>query len=136
MVQHTCWTVTTRHQLLGNICSSCNMADHLLLLCIGNHQRVVKPTDILHIGIYASCHGSPTLHEISLGYDSKYLPEGVTKGSHILKLLCNIYGNKVAGHVWNKYLDNGIQEVGFEPSKLDPCLYYKGGMVLLIYVDD
>ena len=70
------------------------------------------------------------------GYDSKYLPEGVTKGSHILKLLCNIYGNKAAGRVWNKYLDKGLQEVGFEPSKVDPCLYCKEGVILLIYVDD
>ena len=30
----------------------------------------------------------------------------------------------------------GLQEAGFEPSKVDPCLYYKGGVVLLIYVDD
>ena len=58
------------------------------------------------------------------------------KGSHILKLLCNIYGNKAAGHIWNKYLDKGLQEAGFEPSKVDPCLYYKGGVVLLVYVDD
>ena len=71
------------------------------------------------------------------GYDSKYLPEGVRKGSHILKLLCNnIYGNKAAGCVWNKYLDKGLQEAGFEPSKVDPCLYNKEGVILLIYVDD
>ena len=44
------------------------------------------------------------------GYDTKYLPERVTKGSHILKLLCNIYGNKAADRVWNKYLDKGLQE--------------------------
>ena len=74
--------------------------------------------------------------KFSLGYDSKYRPEGATKGSHVLKLLRNIYGNKVAGCIWNKYLDKGLQEAGFEPSKVDPCLYYKGGVVLLIYVDD
>ena len=60
----------------------------------------------------------------------------MTKGSHVLKLLCNIYGNKAAGRIWNKYLDKGIQEAGFEPSKVDPCLYYKGGVILLIYIDD
>ena len=58
------------------------------------------------------------------------------KGSHVLKLLHNIYGNKVAGCVWNKYADRGLQEAGFEPSKVDPCLYYKGRVVLLVYVDD
>ena len=69
----------------------------------------------------------PLYMKLPQGYDSKYLPEGVTKGSHILKLLCNIYGNKVAGHIWNKYVDRGFQEAGFKPSKVDPCLYYKGG---------
>ena len=78
----------------------------------------------------------PLYMKFPQGYDSKFLPEGVTKGSHILNLLCNIYGNKVAGHVWNKYLDRGLQEAGFKPSKVDPCLYYKGGVVLLIYVAD
>ena len=70
------------------------------------------------------------------GYDSKYLPEGVTKGSHVLKLLRNIYGNKAAGQVWNKYLDRRLLEAGFEHSKVGPCLYYKGGVILLVYVDD
>ena len=70
------------------------------------------------------------------GYNSKYLPEGVTKGSHVLKLLHNIYGNKAAGYIWNKYLDKGLHEVGFEPSKVDPWLYYKEGVILLVYMDD
>ena len=70
------------------------------------------------------------------GYNSKYLPEGDTKGSHVLKLLRNVYGNKAAGRVWNKYLDKGLREAGLEPSKVDPCLYYMGGVILLIYVDD
>ena len=38
----------------------------------------------------------PLYMKFPQGYDSKYLPEGVTKGSHVLKLLCNIYGNKAA----------------------------------------
>ena len=57
----------------------------------------------------------PLYMKFPQGYNSKYLPEGVTKGSHILKLLHNIYGNKAAGRVWNKYLDKGLQEAGFQP---------------------
>ena len=78
----------------------------------------------------------PLYMKFPQGYDSKYLPEGATKGSHILKLLCNIYGNTAAGCVWNKYLDKGLQETRFELSKVDPCLYYKGRVILLVYVDD
>ena len=70
------------------------------------------------------------------GCDSKYLPEEVKKGSHVLKLLRNIYGNKVARRMLNKYLDKVLQETGFEPSMVDPCLYYKEGIILLVYVDD
>ena len=62
----------------------------------------------------------PLYMKFPQGYDSKYLPEGVTKGSHVLKLLRNIYGNKAAGRVWNKYHDKGLQEAGFEPSNVDP----------------
>ena len=65
MAQHTWWAATMGHQLLGNTCSSHNVADHLLLLRVGNHQRVAEPTNRFHIGIYASPCGSPTLHEIA-----------------------------------------------------------------------
>ena len=78
----------------------------------------------------------PLYMKMPQGYDSKFLPEGATKGSHVLKLLHNIYGNKAAGCIWNRYLDRGLQEAGFEPSKVDPCLYYKGGVVLLVYIDN
>ena len=78
----------------------------------------------------------PLYMKFPQGYNSKYLPEGVTKGTHVLKLLRNIYSNKAAGCEWNKYLDKGLQEAGFEPSKVDPCLYYKGGVILLVYIDD
>ena len=74
----------------------------------------------------------PLYMKFPQGYDSKYLREGVTKGSHVLKLL----HNKTAGCIWNKYLDKGLQEAGFEPSKVDPCLYYKGGVILLVDIDD
>ena len=78
----------------------------------------------------------PLYMKFPQGYDNKYLPDGVTKGSHVLKLLRNIYSNKAAGRVGNKYLDKGLCEVGFELSKIDPCLYYKGGVILLVYVGD
>ena len=78
----------------------------------------------------------PLYMKFPQGYNSTYLPEGATKGSHVLKLLRNIYSNKAAGQVWNKFLDKGLQEAGFEPSKVDPCLYYKGGVILLVYIDD
>ena len=43
---------------------------------------------------------------------------------------------KQAGRVWNKYLDEGLGEIGFKPSKMDPCLYFHGCIALLVYIDD
>ncbi|KAL7561622.1 hypothetical protein ACA910_001490 [Epithemia clementina (nom. ined.)] len=42
--------------------------------------------------------------------------------THVLRLLKNIYGQKQGPRVWNKYLDQGLKELGFTPSVLDPCL--------------
>ena len=61
---------------------------------------------------------------------------GVMKEKHILKLTKNIYGQKQATRIWNKYLDTGLGEIGFMPSKIDPCLYYQDKVVILIYIDD
>ena len=47
-----------------------------------------------------------------------------------------MYGQKQAGHVWNKYMDQGMQEIGFKPSSFDPCLYYRGSIIFLVYIDD
>ena len=69
------------------------------------------------------------------------LPQGykrnrITRKTHTLKLLRNIYGQKQAGHVWNKFMDLGMREIGLKPSKFDPFLYYQGSVVFLVYIDD
>ena len=37
--------------------------------------------------------------------------KGITKDTHVLMLIRNIYGQKQARRVWNKYLDEGMKEV-------------------------
>ena len=73
----------------------------------------------------------PLYMRLPQGYHHK----GITKDTHVLKLIRNIYGQKQAGRVWNKYLDAGMKEVGFTPSDYDPCLCYKRDVVMLIYID-
>ncbi|KAL7575276.1 hypothetical protein ACA910_001801 [Epithemia clementina (nom. ined.)] len=63
-------------------------------------------------------------------------PPSVSRTTHALKLKQNLYGQKQAGRIWNKYLDAGLAEIGFAPSKIDPCLYYRGQVILLVYIDD
>ena len=38
--------------------------------------------------------------------------------------------------VWNQYMDQGMRAIGFTPSKFDPCLYYRGSIIFLVYIDD
>ena len=33
-------------------------------------------------------------------------------------------------------MDQGMKEIGFTPSSFDPCLYYRGSIVFLVYIDD
>jgi hypothetical protein len=53
-----------------------------------------------------------------------------------LKVKKNLYGQRQAGRVWNRHLHNGLIGAGFVPSDVDPCLYFRGSTILLIYVDD
>ena len=62
--------------------------------------------------------------------------DGISEDTHVLKLTKNIYGQKQAGTVRSKYLDEGLGEIGFKPSKMDPCLYFFGHIALLVYIDD
>ncbi len=43
---------------------------------------------------------------------------------HVLKLVANLYGQKQAGRVWNQYLVEKLQSIGFKQSKVDECIFY------------
>ena len=65
-----------------------------------------------------------------------YKCEGMSRKTHALKLVHNVYGQKQAGHVWNKYMDQCMREIGFKPSSFNPCLYYRGSIIFLVYIDN
>ena len=65
-----------------------------------------------------------------------YKHRGMTRKTHALKLIRNVYGQKQAGRVWNKFMDKGMRNIGFTPSAFDPCLYYHGSVLFLVYIDD
>ena len=54
----------------------------------------------------------------------------------VLKLVKNLYGLCDAGKTWYEYLRKGLMDRGCVPSKVDPCVFYKGSLVMCIYVDD
>jgi len=64
------------------------------------------------------------------------LKDGRDRDSYILKLVKNIYGLKQAGRVWNQHLQKGLTELGYRKSKIDLFLYYRSGLIMIIYTDD
>jgi hypothetical protein len=69
------------------------------------------------------------------------LPKGIqmangSRNTHVLKLLKNLYGQKQAGRVWNKHLTSGLVKIGFVQSKVDECVFYRDGVIFMVYVDD
>jgi hypothetical protein len=61
------------------------------------------------------------------------VPEG---GDYVLLLLRNLYGLKQGSKCWFECLRDGLIEIGFTPSKVDPCIYHRNGLTLLCFVDD
>ncbi|KMQ85397.1 retrovirus-related pol polyprotein from transposon tnt 1-94 [Lasius niger] len=57
----------------------------------------------------------------------------------VWKLNKAIYGLKQSGRSWNRKLDRTLKELQLNPSKADPCIYFrrqKGKILLGVYVDD
>lgn len=70
-------------------------------------------------------------------------PEGLKKRggeNKVYKLLKAIYGLKQASCAWNKKIDGTLKSLGFQQSKLEPCVYFrqvKGSWIIIgVYVDD
>ena len=64
------------------------------------------------------------------------LPNGMNRREHCLQLLRNLYGTKQGGKAWFDYLCQKLTSIGFTPSSVDPCLWYRGRTLLLFYVDN
>jgi len=58
------------------------------------------------------------------------------KEDFALKMIRNIYGQKHADRVWNKYLHRILSKLGFVQSQVDECVYFGDGVIYLLYTDD
>ena len=58
------------------------------------------------------------------------------RSKYVLKFKKNLYGLKQASFTWSEMLKSGLIEIGFTPSKVDPCVYYKDDILCAVYVDD
>ena len=80
---------------------------------------------------------APVEKEIYMQVPKGFEIEGAKKGEYVLRLNRNVYGQKQAGRVWNKYLvDKLVNKVGFTQSKIDECVFYKGKTMYVLYTDD
>jgi hypothetical protein len=69
------------------------------------------------------------------------LPQGIqtkhgNSKEHVLKLEKNIYGQKQAGRVWNSFLVDKLISIGFTPLLIDDCIFLRGDIIFMVYVDD
>ena len=72
--------------------------------------------------------------DISCGFD---MAEGLSKTDYALLLHGNVYGQKQAARVWNKYLTKClVTQARFVQSKMDECVFYKGNVIYVLYTDD
>jgi len=61
---------------------------------------------------------------------------GPDEEQYVLKLKKSSFGLKQAPCIWFKTLENSLHERGFKSSAIDPCLFLKGDLIALVYVDD
>ncbi len=69
------------------------------------------------------------------------LPQGIQTANrnskdHVLKLEKNIYGQKQAGCVWNSFLVEKLLSIGFTPSLIDDCVFFRDDIIFMVYLDD
>ena len=62
--------------------------------------------------------------------------EGVNNDEYVLKITKNVYGQKQAARVFNKYLCQKLLRIGFKQSIVDECVYYRGNVMYALYTDD
>ena len=64
-------------------------------------------------------------------------PVGFEDGSaRVCRLLKSVYGLKQASREWYNTLSEFLLSLGFQRSRIDPCLYMQSGIIIFTYVDD
>lgn len=55
---------------------------------------------------------------------------------HYIRLAKTLYGVKQAARQWYLHLKQGLLNLGFTASAIDPCLFIRDNCLILLYVDD
>ncbi len=70
-------------------------------------------------------------------------PKGIEelgKEDHVCLLRKALYGTSISGRMWHETLKSTMVSLGYQQSKIDPCLFYRNTInrkdILTVYVDD
>lgn len=89
----------------------------ILLSVAGTHDLELRNYDIVSAVLGSKLQGDIWVT----------LPAGVRgfQKGQVVKLLARVYGLKQAGRCWWKTLDEHLRRIGFQPTVVGPCLYYR-----------
>jgi hypothetical protein len=76
---------------------------------------------------------NPLYMELPIGFDA---PINEDQKFYVLKLDKSLCGLKQAGYNWFAKLSNGLQDLGFVQSSVDPCIFFGHKCIVLTCVDD
>ena len=71
--------------------------------------------------------------EIPWGYE---IQDEENRAAYCMELLTNWYGLKDGGLNWFDKIRTGLLDRGFKQSQIDPCLFTRGSLAIVLYVDD
>ena len=69
------------------------------------------------------------------------IPDGIETDSvniriYVLNLLRNMYGQNQSGIIWAGFLSDNLFKIGFEKINIEKCMFYRGNLVFLVYIDN
>ena len=79
---------------------------------------------------------APIERDLYMRIPKGYQVDSGDNHNYVLKLKRNLYGQKQAGRVWNKYLIQKLEGIGFQQSAHDECVLFRGKVIYALYTDD
>jgi hypothetical protein len=71
--------------------------------------------------------------ELPLGFNA---PNSQSWKHYVLQINKSLYSLKQADYNWFAKLSNGLEDRGFVPSSVDPCVFFGQRCIILTYVDN
>ena len=102
----------------------------LVLTMILSNNWVTKQVDYTNAFAQATLNEQVYIDSPRGGFSRK------DKANKVLHLVKSLYGLKQAPKTFFDKLKRGLEQRGFTASILDPCLFMKHNMIVVVYVDD